>query len=161
MVPHRLSAAAVVSLCAALVLAGCGGGSSRSTSDRVSCSKPVAAALGPGTRMALRARALDSVTCVYATPRSGARVRVTVDTAPQASTRFERWVVERGQAYLGAPRAQLPQVLSGIGDGAAWVPAAHELRTTAHDRLVTVVVAHAAHGTSARATAIGFARAAL
>jgi hypothetical protein len=113
--------------------------------------------------MALRSGALDVVACDYRASRArgGATVRVTVDTAPQALTRFERWVVERGQAYLGAPRVELPQVLQGIGDGATWVPAARELRAVADERLVTVAVLHAAPGTSARATALISARAAL
>lgn len=103
---------------------------------------------------------MERVTCVYRGV-AGAVVRVTVDTAPQAAVRWGRWVDERGQAYLGAPRAELPEVLEGVGDGAAWVPAARELVATGRGRLVTVVVLHAAPGRGGRATAVTVARAAL
>lgn len=102
------------------------------------------------------------MTCVYrARGAAGAVVRVTVDTAPQAAVRWARWVDERGQAYLGAPRAELPEVLEGIGDGAAWVPAAQELVATGRGRLLTVVVLRAPPREDGRATAVAVARAAL
>lgn len=121
----------------------------------------VAGALG-GARAAVRSRSLDVVTCDYrAAGARGADVRVTVDTAPQALTRFERWVVERGQAYLGAPQAELPHVLEGIGEGAAWVPAARELVAVGNGRLVTVLVRRGEPSRPLRATAVKVARAAL
>jgi hypothetical protein len=159
----RLLVTATATLCVALVaLVACGGGSGRPARARAACSRAVADAIGPGTRAALRSRTLDLVTCVYhaPTPR-GTVVRVTVDTAPQAQFRFVRWDVERRQAFVAAPPAQRPRILPGIGDGAAWVPAERELRATAKGRLVTVVVARAAPGTSARATALAPARAVL
>lgn len=88
-------------------------------------------------------------------------MRVTVDTAPQTLVRFERWVVERGQAYLGAPAAELPRVLSGIGGGAAWVPALRELVAVGDGRLVTVLVVRGEQRRPLVATAVAVARAAL
>jgi hypothetical protein len=158
---RRGSAAAAVLLCAASALAACGG-SGTPAHARDTCPQAVASALGPGTRVALSDRAPDVLTCVYRVPRAGgALLRMTLDTAPQARTRFERAVVERGQAYLGAPRARLPQELSRVGDGAAWIAAERELLATAHGRLVTVTVLRPAHSTSLRAMATAAARAAL
>jgi hypothetical protein len=158
--PLRRGSAAVL-LCTALALAACGGsGTPAHPGD--TCPQAVASALGPGTRVALSDRAPDVVTCTYRVPRAGGTLlRVTLDTAPQAQARFERAVVERGQAYLGAPRARLPQELSGIGDGAAWIAAERELLATAHGSLVTVTVLHPAHSASLRAMATAAARAAL
>lgn len=137
----------------------CGGGSSRVASP---CPPRVAGVIGTGTRATPASREADRVTCVYrARGAGGAVVRVTVDTAPQAAVRWGRWVDERGQAYLGAPRAELPEVLAGIGGGAAWVPAARELVATGRGRLVTVVVLRAEPRQDARATAEAVARAAL
>lgn len=145
---------------AAVPLCSCGGGSVRRAASP--CPRRVAAALGAGTGAAPASREVERVTCVYRGPgAAGALVRVTVDTAPQAAVRWARWVEERGQAYLGAPRAELPDVLEGIGDGAAWVPAARELVATGRGWLVTVVVLRAGQGRRAQATAVAVARAAL
>lgn len=151
---------------AALALASCGGGGSSQAGSP--CPARVADVLGAGARGTARARSLDVVTCDYRARRAagtagagGAVVRVTVDTAPQAQVRFGRWVDERGQAYLGAPRAELPQVLAGIGDGAAWVPAARELVAVGNGRLVTVLVVRGERRRPLRATAVAVARAAL
>lgn len=154
----RLLVALALAACVASLVA-CGGGSSGGGSL---CPARVAAVLGPGARAAVRSRALDVVTCEYrGRGVGGAVVRVTVDTAPQTQVRFGRWVDERGQAYLGAPRAELPQLLSGIGDGAAWVPAARELVAVGNGRLVTVLAERAARGRSPQATVVAVARAAL
>lgn len=150
----RLLVALAFAACA-VSLSACGG-SSRARSP---CPPRVAAVLG-GVRERVGSQSLDVVTCVYRSP-AGAVVRVTVDTAPQTAVRFERWVVERGQAYLGAPRAELPDVLSGIGDGAAWVAAVRELVAVGNGRLVTVLVVRGAPGRPPRATAVAVARAAL
>lgn len=152
-------ACALLLVAVALAACACGGGSSHAGSP---CPGWVAAALGSGTRATPAGREVDRVTCVYRARRvGGGLVRVTVDTAPQAAVRWARWADERGQAYLGAPRAELPEVLAGIGGGAAWVPSARELVATGRGRLVTVVVLRAAPREDARATAEALARAAL
>jgi hypothetical protein len=98
-------------------------------------------------------------TCTY---RNGATIaRVRVDHAPQAQFRFSRAVVEGGQAHLGDPPAELPQVLEGIGAGAAWTAARRELLATDGRRLVTVTVQRPRSGEAARTTAVAIARAAL
>jgi len=154
----RAGVRAAAASCAAVLLASCGGGSAHAGSP---CPRRVATALGAGTRATPASRDVDRVTCVYRARGGGAVVRVTVDTAPQARVRWGRWVDERGQAYLGAPRSELPEVLEGIGEGAAWVPAARELVATGRGRLVTVLVLRGAAGRRARTTAVTVARAAL
>ncbi len=151
-----MPARSVFAVALAVCVASCGG-TSRGGSP---CPARVPTALGGAPLGRVQSQSLDVVTCAYRAP-AGAVVRVTVDTAPQAQARFGRWVDERGQAYLGAPRAELPDVLSGIGDGAAWVPAARELVAVGRERLVTVLVLREQADRPSRATAVAVARAAL
>src|SRR5690349_3951578 len=113
-------------LLAALAVTACGGGSDRDEAARSPCPPSISAA---GT----------VVTCTY---RAGDKIaRVRVDSAPQAQFRFSRAVVEGGQAHLGDPPAELPQVLDDVAAGAAWTAARRELLATDGRRLVTVTVA--------------------
>jgi hypothetical protein len=89
-------------------------------------------------------------------------LRVTVDSAPQAAFRFDRAVVEGGQAHLGRARDELPQQVAAVGRGADWLPAQRELLATDDRRLVTVDVLSAPPRPRAdRAAAVDAARALL
>lgn len=143
-------------LVALLATAACGGGTEPQRQARSPCPRAIAAALGDGARSLLDDQAPNVLTCTFRV--SGTAVRVTVDSAPQALTRFSRGVVERGQAHLGDAQAELPVEVSGIGVGAAWVAAARELSATDGRRLVTVTVVMGSHP---RATAAAVARAVL
>jgi hypothetical protein len=85
---------------------------------------------------------------------------VTVDAAPQAAFRFDRAVVEAGQAHLGRGSGQLPQQVDGVGRGADWLPAQRELLATDDRRIVTVDVERATprHARADRAAAVSAAR---
>lgn len=146
-------------LLTALALTACGGSGEQARSP---CPQAIADVLGSGAEARLEDRSDAVLTCTYrgGAPAS-ARLRVSVDRAPQAQFRFSRAVVESGQAHLGDPPAELPQVLSGIGSGAAWTAARRELQATDGRRLVTVTVARPRGAAQARATAVAVARAAL
>lgn len=139
-----------------LALTACGGDVKEARSP---CPRAISVALGTSAQGRFDDRSDDVLRCDY---RAGATsVRVTVDSAPQALFRFSRAVVESGQAHLGDPPAELPEVLSGIGSGAAWTAARRELLATDGRRLVTVDVARPRADARARATAVTVARAAL
>ncbi|MDW5596373.1 hypothetical protein VSS74_18650 [Conexibacter stalactiti] len=144
---------------ALLASAGCGGGEQPRKIARSPCPRAIAAVLGDGARSHLEDRAPSVLTCTYrAAGTPATAVRVTVDSAPQALTRFSRGVVERAQAHLGDRRAELPVEIGGVGVGAAWVAAPRELSATDGRRLVTVTVVT---GSQPRATATAVARAVL
>lgn len=150
-------------LAALLALSACGAGSSPPKVARSPCLRAIAAAVGAHATVTLDARAPDLTTCTYraGTPRARV-VTVTLDTAPQASRRFSRTVVEQAQAHLGDDRGELPVEVAGIGEGAAWTAAARQLMATDGRRLVTVAVAApSAPPRAALATAATVARAAL
>jgi len=65
-----------------------------------------------------------------------------IDTAPQASVRFEREVVEYGQNVIWAHRgpSPYPRNIDGLGQGADWFPAERRLLATDGGRLVEVTV---------------------
>lgn len=149
-------------LFALLATSACGGGEPAPRHARSPCPQAIAAVLGDDAHGRLDDRAPSVLTCTYrgaGTPATA--VRVTVDSAPQALTRFSRNVVERAQAHLGDRRAELPVEVGGIGVGAAWVAAPRELTATDGRRLVTVTVVEAAAGAPPRMTAAAVARAAL
>ncbi|HEY4278945.1 MAG TPA: hypothetical protein VGM91_12025 [Conexibacter sp.] len=113
-----------------------------------------------GASATLVNRSEGLLTCAYRAGQTS--LRVTLDSAPQAAFRFERAVVEAGQAHLGRARAQLPQQVLGIGRGAAWLPAQRELLATDDRRLVTVyVLSQPPHPAADRAVAVAAARAVL
>ncbi|MDO8185395.1 hypothetical protein Q5424_21245 [Conexibacter sp. JD483] len=150
-------------LVALLALSACGGGSTPAPTTaqqaRSPCPRAIAAALGAAADARLDDRSDTVVDCTYRAGATTARVRV--DSAPQAQFRFSRAVVESGQAHLGDPPSELPQVLDGIGAGAAWTAAGRELLATDGRRLVTVTVVRPRADAPARATAVTVARAAL
>ena len=78
--------------------------------------------------------------CTYAARRgrTALRVRVAIDTAPQAYFRFERAVIEQGQAYEFGAVTGRPVIQNGIALGAAWVPIYHWLLATDGERLFTI-----------------------
>jgi hypothetical protein len=106
----------------------------------------VAAEAGTAVSTRVTAASLGQATCVYEAPRL--RVDVLVDANPQAETRFERAVVERGQnAVWGHNQAKLPVQIHGIGVGADWFPADRQLLTTDGRRLIVVSLIRPAHAT--------------
>ncbi|HST41839.1 MAG TPA: hypothetical protein VLK58_20130 [Conexibacter sp.] len=156
---HLSHFGAGLAVAAVAATAGCGSGTEPQRQAGSLCPRAIAAALGDGARGQLDDRAPNVLTCTFRV--SATAVRVTIDSAPQALTRFSRTVVERGQAHLGDPRAELPVEIGGIGVGAAWVAAARELSATDGRRLVTVTVVTPQAGARPRATAAAVARAAL
>jgi hypothetical protein len=147
---------------AALAAVGCGSSGvvpARHAASR--CSARMAAAAGAGAHTRLVARDPDVVTCLY--EAAGRRLRVTVDTAPQAWLRWQRAQVERLQTtseWAHTP-SQQPRDVPGVGGGAFWVQAPRELVTSDGRRLLTVRVLRPAAPASARRAAIRVARAGL
>lgn len=143
-------------LVALLALTACGG---REEQARSPCPRAISAALGSSAQARLDDRSGAALHCTY---RAGeTTVRVILDSAPQASFRFSRAVVESGQAHLGDRPAELPEVLPGVAAGAAWTAARRELLATDGSRLVTVDVTRPRADARARAAAVTVARAAL
>jgi hypothetical protein len=153
--PRRRSA----TLTAVAVLAGCGG--AQPTAHRVAakpagpCVESARAAIA-GVRTRVTAVSPGSATCVYESP--ALRADVTVDSNPQAATRFSRAVVERAQnAAWTHVRSKAPVLVEGLGQGADWFPADHELLATDGRRIVSVKFVRA----GGRALAKSLARATL
>lgn len=155
--PRRRSAVLV------LVLAGCGGAQQPAVHHAVA-KKPAAA--GPcveaartqidGARTRVTGVSPGFATCVYESP--DVRAEVMVDTNPQALVRFNRAAVERGQnAAWTHTKAKAPQRIGGLGVGADWFPADHELLTTDGKRLISVKFVKA----GGRKLAVSLARATL
>jgi hypothetical protein len=106
-------------------------------------------------------RSLDLTRCRYAVGTT--RVRVDVDTAPQAAFRWTRAQVERWQTAAGWSHTpgQQPRNVDHVGAGAFWVATPRELVATDRRRIVTVRVVHDAGAVAPRALAVSVARAAL
>jgi hypothetical protein len=149
------------------LLAGCGSASHNGPASTQEPCPP-----GPGAALARAAgaaravasapeRSVDVATCRYAA--GDARVRVVVDSAPQAAFRWSRAQVERWQAAAGWSHTpgQQPRNVDRVGAGAFWVATPRELVATDRRRIVTVRVVHAGGGGAPRALAISVARAAL
>jgi hypothetical protein len=101
---------------------------------------------GP-VRIASRSRSPEVLTCRYRAtsprPHVCRSVSVTVNTEAQPITDFNRWWVEASQEVTqgGRHAADLrPQLVSGVGLLADWVPALHELEAANQHRWVTVIV---------------------
>jgi hypothetical protein len=163
-VSRTVSAVAV----AATLLAGCGGSARHGTGPRApagACSQRVGPAVAraagaqaaPGRQVA---REPQLVTCVFAAGR--ARVRVVTDGLPQAYRRWVRAQVERWQNTAGwATHPKLvPQLVSGLGAGAFWVPGDRSVVATDGRSLVTATVVGAPRA-GARRIAIAAVRASL
>jgi hypothetical protein len=155
--PKRLSAVLL------LALAGCGD-AQPATHPRAAATP--AATPGPcveaartqidGARTRVTGVSPGFATCVYESP--GVRADVMVDTNPQALVRFNRAAVERGQnAAWTHTKAKAPQRVEGLGAGADWFPADHELLTTDGKRLISVKFVKAGD----RKLAVSLARATL
>ena len=81
-------------------------------------------------------------TCRYATRRPAAHgcsgATVTINTAPQAFTDFDRWVVETAQNSSARGPAFAPVEVDGIGVEADWVPGTRLFETAEPGRWVVV-----------------------
>lgn len=141
----RATASALM-LLAAVVVAGCGGGDAPRSKARhagASCSQAARSVVTQSSGAAAGARVAGTspgqVTCVYAAAQT--RVKVQVDTNPQADFRFSRAVEERAQnaSWTHMPR-KAPVQIFGIARAADWFPADRELLVTDGRRLVSVAL---------------------
>lgn len=123
---RRAGRAVAILACAAVAPAGCGGQPHRSAA---ACPPKPGAASEPAL-----------TTCL--SRADGAKVRVTVDTNPQAYRRWGNSLVERTQTSVEWAQhpAQRPRMIDGLGLGAYWVRAGRQLFATDGSRLVTVAV---------------------
>jgi hypothetical protein len=141
---RRLAAGGAV---AAVLLAGCGHGDDAVFDRHVArpgCLTAVLRVLDPDGGGAVRMTAAPASTgvrgCRYVVA-GGPIVVVSVDSNPQAQTRFSRAVVERDQVALWSHhRDDAPRLLGDIGVGADWFPGERELLSTDGRRLVSVRV---------------------
>lgn len=143
------------------LLAGCG--ASSDAGKRAGCpgapGSALSRAVGVPRAVASRPQLSPGVSiCRYAA--GSTRVRVTVDSAPQAYLRWNRAQVERWQTAAGWSDnpGQAPKVVAHLGKGAFWVTAPRELVATDGRHIVTVRVLA---GAPARRIAVRVARAAL
>ena len=151
----------------ASVAAGCGGAShDERPRTRAACPPEPGTALARATGVARAAasaadRSVDLTTCRYAA--GATRVRVDVDTAPQAAFRWTRAQVERWQTAAGWSNtpSQQPRNVEHVGTGAFWVSATRELVATDRRRIVTVRVVRDPGDKRPRAVAVSVARAVL
>jgi len=158
-------------LVAAALVVGCGSSAPAATttptthraaaSSRTGCPHAVASAMGAGATTHVVSDDPGTLVCDYVA--SGARVRVTVDSLPQAYERWNRAQVETWQNYAGWNHvpSRAPQLVNGVGIAAFWIPHDRRLVTTAGGRLITVVVRAPAHRAAALALARVVARRAL
>jgi hypothetical protein len=127
-------------LLAAVALAGCGGHTAQPARHAAGgpCVPAARTAVAPrGVTTRVTAVSPGMATCVYEAP--AVRVDVAIDTNPQAFTRFDRAVVERGQnAVWGHDHTKMPRLLNRLGKGADWFPGDRELLTTDGRRLISV-----------------------
>jgi hypothetical protein len=148
----RVGAAAL-----AAAAAGCGGGGSPGkavggATPAGPCSTAARAAIAGAVRTSpalVTATAFTAPSsapaCRFVGPRAAARpvgVLVASDGAPQASSRFERTVVEYAQTVLWSHEGAgvYPQDIAGLGAGADWFPADHRLLATDGSRLFDITV---------------------
>jgi hypothetical protein len=151
-----------IAVVGAALVAGCGSSSTpatttthRATSSRPGCPHAVASAVGAGATARLVSDDASTLVCDYA--GGGARVRVTIDSLPQAYERWNRAQVETWQNYAGwndVP-SRAPRIINGVGVAAFWIPHDRRLVTTGGGRLITVIV----RTPRARAAALRLARA--
>jgi hypothetical protein len=146
-------------LTAVVVLAGCGDAQPPAQRPAKRPSGPCVEAardMLSGARTRVTGVSPGAATCVYET--AAVRADVTVDSNPQAATRFSRAVVERAQnAAWTHVRRKAPVLVDGVGQGADWFPADHELLATDGKRIVSVKFVRA----GGRALATTLARATL
>ena len=133
-----------------LLAAGCG-------ADSQAPRRSAAAACPPPPAQ----RVSGVVTCVHGA--DGGRVRVTVDSAPQAWRRWNASQVERTQAAVewSHTPSQAPHDVPHVGAGAFWVTGPRMLVATDGRRLVTIKVIRTASGVPARDLAVRVAASAL
>lgn len=91
----------------------------------------------------------------------GAAATVTVDSNPQAALRFNNTVEERDQVSLWSHNPQdSPRALTGIGQGADWIPSERLILSTDGKRLVSVQIRSRPHAQrTARALTLATLRA--
>jgi hypothetical protein len=145
MVSDRLLAVAL----AALLVGGCGGGGKaprRAAKPHGACvDVPAAAVQRVVGRRPLTARQEDTVDLTSCHYRGrGVTVRVTVDSASQAATRYMNSLTERQQFYARDPELR-PRDVKGVGEDKAfggvaayWVPSTGRLAAYGFDRIVKV-----------------------
>lgn len=142
-------AGVVVAVAVAVAVGGCGSAVSLRAPCKPAAVTAFADAAGiPSARVGARRSVGNNAEpqCTLSAPgargRAGTRTQVVVnvDSAPQAYFRFERTLVEFQQMFALARSAPAPQFLTGLGLGAAWLPAADQVMATDARRLITVTV---------------------
>ncbi len=128
--------------CVCVMVGGCGAG----VVLRAPCTRGAVRVLAGAVDVpAARVRAVRSVgnndqpQCELSAA-GRASVLVNVDSAPQAYFRFERTIEEFQQVFSPQRQAPAPEFLTGLGLGAAWLPATDQFLTTDARRLITVNV---------------------
>jgi hypothetical protein len=126
---------------------------------------PFVAAVTPGPVTSKAEVSPGYTRCDYQTASASAQActaaTVSIDTAPQAFTAFNRWVVETTQNAGGGPAGHAPELIHGIGVLADWVPVTQLFETGTETRWVTVQLTCPAGDPNALALGEALARAAL
>lgn len=134
---NRTGGAAIVS---ALLVCGCGRGE-RASPVSTACFDDVRQIVGAVAPPHATASSEGIRGCRY-----GRGVTVTIDSNPQALTRFDRAVEERSQVALWSHReSDVPTELTGIGTRADWFGSEALMLSTDGQRLVSVQMAAGPH----------------
>jgi hypothetical protein len=138
-------------------------------SETIACTDqlaaPFAASVKPGSVTFKTEVAPGYTRCDYqsGSASSGActAASVSIDTAPQAFTDFDRWVVETTQNAGSGPAGHAPEQVNGIGLLADWVPATQLFETGTETRWIAVQLTCPAADAKALGLAEALARSAL
>jgi hypothetical protein len=164
------SLTATTAVIASIAVAGCGGTHPTRTHT-------VATGCRPAAANALRTIANTRVVAVTTPPQFGitgcsyrigpaarpaTTVAVIIDRNPQGLKRFDRAVVETNQNSLWSKSpSRAPRLLSGVLQGADWIPGDGRLLASDGQAFLTIVVAGQAPTRQARALAVAAARGSL